>query len=198
LHALSLQILKLLSIELKLPNQQTEEDNTDWFGQRHRYDQPLIPGVLRFQRYPRGDASKHKNELQAGEHTDFGTITLLFQKDVPGLEMKLKDSNKWIPVPIIENAVIVNVAGMLTVMTHGLLHSAYHRVIFTSEQEKKDRYSIAYFVQPESGVKLIDMPSPIIPKERPVSEDVPNDIIELTSDNYLKYRYQKSLEKNNN
>ena len=84
---------------------------------------------------------------------------------------------------------------MLTVMTHGLLHSPYHRVVFTPEQEKKDRYSIAYFVQPESGVKLTDMPSPVIPKDQPICEDVPNDIIGLTSDSYLQFRYQRSLEK---
>ena len=84
---------------------------------------------------------------------------------------------------------------MLNVMTHGLLHSPYHRVVFTPEQEKKDRYSIAYFVQPESGVNLTDMPSPVIPEHRPIYEDVPNDIVELTSDSYLKFRYQRSLEK---
>ncbi|KAI9278455.1 hypothetical protein BDA99DRAFT_492194 [Phascolomyces articulosus] len=197
LHALALQIFKLLSIELKLPTQKAKDGGeiNDWLGQRHRYDKPNNPGILRFQRYPSGDAATHKDEPQAGAHTDFGTITLLFQKDVPGLELKLVDTDEWIPVPIIENACIVNIGGMLTLMSYGLLHSPFHRVVFTPEQEIKDRYSIGYFLQPESGIKISNMPSPVIPKEQPICEDVPNDILGMTSDDYLEYRYRKSLVK---
>ncbi|KAI9496407.1 hypothetical protein BDB00DRAFT_808762 [Zychaea mexicana] len=201
LHAVALQVLELISMGLKLPfeQQQPSRDDggtSDWLSQRHRYSMPKTPGVLRLQRYPRGDAEKHKDELQAGEHTDFGTITLLLHTDVPGLEVKLKENGEWISVPPLNgNAMIVNVAGMLSYWTHGLFHAPFHRVVFTPEQEKKDRYSIAYFLQPESGVKLTDMPSPVIPKLRPANEDVPHDIIARTSDDYLEYRYRKSVER---
>ncbi|KAI9490133.1 hypothetical protein BDB00DRAFT_790528 [Zychaea mexicana] len=74
-----------------------------------------------------GDAEKHRDELQADEHTDYDSITLLLHNGVPGLE-------------------------------------------------------------------LAGMPSPVIPKNQPANEYVPDDILALTSDEYLDYRYRKSVE----
>ncbi|KAI8141762.1 hypothetical protein BJV82DRAFT_617435 [Fennellomyces sp. T-0311] len=190
LYAMAVQVLELISIALKLPS----KGKVDWLTQCHRYEEPPVTNLLRYQRYPAGDAEKHKDEPQAGEHTDYGTITLLFQKDVPGLEVKGPDDT-WHPVPIIAGGLLVNVGRMLEIWTHGLFKAAMHRVVFTPQQERHDRYSIAYFVQPQKSVKLTDMPSPILPQKPASFDDVPDGILELTAHDYLQYLYQKSLMK---
>ena len=60
--------------------------------------------------YPPLDAlgSKQKG-LRSGEHSDYGSLTLLFQNsDISGLQI-LKDSG-WEDVKPVPNAVLVNVA----------------------------------------------------------------------------------------
>ena len=48
------------------------------------------------------------------EHSDFGTITVLFQKDVGGLEV-LSPQGKWITAPVIPGAPLINIGDFLQV-----------------------------------------------------------------------------------
>ena len=43
--------------------------------------------------------------VRAGAHTDYGSLTLLFQKDIGGLEVQASRT-EWISAPIIENAIL--------------------------------------------------------------------------------------------
>lgn len=45
--------------------------------------------------------------VRAGAHTDYGTITLLFQKDIGGLEVQASRT-EWISAPIIEGTILGN------------------------------------------------------------------------------------------
>lgn len=43
--------------------------------------------------------------VRAGAHTDYGTITLLFQKDIGSLEVQASRT-EWISAPIIEGTIL--------------------------------------------------------------------------------------------
>ncbi|KAI8141956.1 hypothetical protein BJV82DRAFT_658011 [Fennellomyces sp. T-0311] len=189
-HSAAMQILKAFSIALKIPE---EEGGLEWFHERHRYDVPLSSELLRFLKYPRGGEASYKDPVRTGAHTDYGSITLLFQKDIDGLEVQASRT-EWISAPLIKDSVLVNVGGVMEYWTNGLFKSTLHRVVFKPEHQGNDRYSIAYFVQPEKDVSLAPIPGSVIPKERPEFEDIPNDR-ELKVMDYMQIRYEQSYGK---
>jgi isopenicillin N synthase-like dioxygenase len=92
-------------------------------------------------------------------HSDFGTITLLFQDRVGGLE--IEDPQKeglFKPVPYIHGTVVVNVADFLKMWTNDTLKSALHRVCAPPSVESEqgegkvvpERFSIPYFYGPDA------------------------------------------------
>ena len=95
-----------------------EEGGAKWFSDRHTYDRQSGE-ILRFLKYPRGGESTYKEPVRAGAHSDYGSITLLFQKDVPGLEVKASRT-EWISAPLIENSILVNVGDQLQVNIYRL------------------------------------------------------------------------------
>ena len=67
---------------------------------------------------------------------------LLQQPGSAGLQVWAEAKDTWIPVPVIENALVVNVGNMLQGWTGGYFRSAQHRVINTGT---KHRYSAPLF-----------------------------------------------------
>lgn len=107
-------------------------------------------------------------DIRAGAHSDYGSITLLFQlPSQPGLEI-LTPSNTWAPVPVnpLNQAVppiLVNIGDLLSYWTNGLLKSTVHRVIFPKDgRGGEDRYSIAYFCHPLDEARLEGVPSKMV------------------------------------
>lgn len=55
-----------------------------------------------------------------GSHTDFGTITLLFQDDCGGLEVEAPgEPGKFIKATPVENALVMNVGDLLQYWSNG-------------------------------------------------------------------------------
>lgn len=77
-------------------------------------------------------------------------MTLLFASSA-GLEVKSPDSVNFVPVPVVEGAVIVNIGDGLALWSDGALKSTLHRVTRKSSQYNQDRYSMAYFVNANAG-----------------------------------------------
>ncbi|KAJ5359399.1 uncharacterized protein N7496_011812 [Penicillium cataractarum] len=100
--------------------------------------------LLRLLHYPRGLEKEDGKKLQlgAGEHTDFGTFTLLLQDNCPGLEVQDSMTGEWHGVPPQEDVYIVNVADILSTMTEGDYKSSVHRVW---NRKSDDRYSVVFF-----------------------------------------------------
>lgn len=83
-------------------------------------------------------------------HSDASAMTFLLQdKQVEGLQV-LKDDN-WFKVPIIPNALFVNVGDQMEIMSNGIFKSAVHRVVANSE---KERLSVAMFCSPCSEMEI--------------------------------------------
>jgi isopenicillin N synthase-like dioxygenase len=84
-----------------------------------------------------------------GEHTDYGLLTLLYQDEVGGLQVKYE--SEWIDVPYVPGSFVVNVGDMLERLTSGRYTSALHRVVNRSRQP---RISMPFFFDPSFDAPL--------------------------------------------
>jgi len=124
-----------------------------------QYFTPLHSGenvTLRYLHYPAGVVQRDQRQLGAGEHTDYGAITLLFQDDVGGLEVRGRDG-QWIAAPPVPGCAVINTGDLMERWTNGRFCSTPHRVRPTAGP--RDRYSIAMFVDPDSQTHIECIPS---------------------------------------
>lgn len=111
---------------------------------------------LRLLHYPPVLKSVFKNnpdQVRAGAHSDYGSITLLFQDNVGGLEVQ-SPQGTWVRATPIPGSIVVNAGDLLNGWSNGTIRSTKHRVIQppakagdTSDMFP-ERYSIAYFCNP--------------------------------------------------
>ncbi|GLJ41161.1 hypothetical protein SUGI_0852320 [Cryptomeria japonica] len=94
---------------------------------------------MRINRY----SSQQKNigEETLRSHADTGCVTILYQDDVGGLEIRSKDG-KWFNVKPLSHSFVINLGDSLKAWTNGRYHSADHRVVCKGWI---DRMSITFF-----------------------------------------------------
>ncbi|PHH61888.1 hypothetical protein CDD81_7752 [Ophiocordyceps australis] len=147
----------------------------DFFSSAHFTTQDDSGTILRLLHYPRMSDTNSNDEIRAGAHSDYGSMTLLFRlRGQAGLEI-LKKDNTWAPVPVIPPGtqddpsppILINFGDLLSYWTKGLFRSTLHRVTFPSsgsngvqgESISQDRYSIAFFCHPIHSTRLEPVPS---------------------------------------
>lgn len=81
-----------------------------------------------------------------GAHRDGGWLTLLAVSDVPGLEVQDVDGS-WLPVPSVQDAIVVNFGQQFEVLTRGFVRAATHRVTVPASGGQ-ERFSVAFFSTP--------------------------------------------------
>ena len=96
-----------------------------------------------------------------GEHTDYGLLTILWQDDAGGLEVK--SSSGWIAAPPVPGSFLCNLGDMLDRMTRGVYRSTPHRV---RNRAGRDRLSLAFFFDPSFDAEI----APLDPG-RPAADD---------------------------
>jgi len=91
--------------------------------------------------------------IRCGEHSDYGTITLLFQDSLGGLEVK-DVTGTWVSANPIPGTILVNVGDLLEAMTAGKYPATRHRVVVPEQEfmRKTLRQSIAFFVHPDDAI----------------------------------------------
>lgn len=111
--------------------------------------------TLRLLHYPPlADAVLEPNQIRAGEHSDYGSITLLFQDDVGGLEVQSL-SGEWLFAPCIPDTVLVNTGDLMQRWTNDAFRSTKHRVgVPTGDRARRSRYSIAFFCHPDMDAEI--------------------------------------------
>ncbi|CAL5360506.1 unnamed protein product [Camellia sinensis] len=114
--------------------------------------------TLRLLHYEGRVSDLMKGIYGAGAHSDFGLITLLATDDVYGLQIcKDKDAKpqKWEFVSPLKGAFIVNLGDMLERWSNCIFRSTLHRVLGNGQE----RYSIAYFVEPNHDCLVECLPT---------------------------------------
>jgi isopenicillin N synthase-like dioxygenase len=123
-----------------------------------KFDRPMA--TLRLLRYPAAE-SAGREFIGAGTHTDYGNLTLLATDEVGGLEVRTR-AGTWIEAPPLAGAFVVNIGDCLMRWTNDVYVSTPHRVVNRSGRE---RYSIAFFFDPNPDAEVAVMPSCVSPGE---------------------------------
>ncbi|XP_078430561.1 jasmonate-induced oxygenase 2-like isoform X3 [Wolffia australiana] len=108
---------------------------------------------IRLNHYPACPASDLA--LGVGRHKDAGALTVLFQDDVGGLDVKRKSDGEWVRVKPIPGSFIVNVGDIIQVWSNDEYESAEHRVTANGERE---RFSIPFFFNPDMAAMIEPLP----------------------------------------
>lgn len=107
--------------------------------------------LLHYPEVPKSLFEINKLQVRAGEHTDYGSITLLFQDDRGGLQVRSPDGT-YVDATPIPGTVVINAGDLLSRWSNDTIKSTMHRVVQPPTPIEGDtypaRYSIAYFCNP--------------------------------------------------
>ncbi len=142
----------------------------------NKVDAPLA--TLRFLHYPVNFAADApRGQAGAGAHTDYGNVTLLATDGVAGLQVKRRDGG-WIDVPSIPGAFVCNIGDCLMRWANDVYVSTPHRVT----PPARERYSIAFFLDPNPDALVQALPGCVPKGEAPKYAPI-------TTADYLKERF---------
>lgn len=111
---------------------------------------------LRLLHYPSTEhASDEGERVGAGEHTDYGILTLLWQDNVGGLEVR-DIAGRLHPVEPKQDLLFCNIGDAMERFTNGQWRAAPHRVMNRSADS---RYSAAFFFDPNYHTILKPLPT---------------------------------------
>jgi isopenicillin N synthase-like dioxygenase len=100
---------------------------------------------LRFVHYPAQAALPPSDgQFGCGAHTDYGSVTLLADDGVGGLQVMHRDGT-WLDISVPDGLLVVNIGDLMAIWTNDRWVSNPHRVVNPPNQ---DRYSIPMFVTP--------------------------------------------------
>jgi isopenicillin N synthase-like dioxygenase len=126
-----------------------------------KLDAPLA--ALRLLHYPLQPDGRPRNPGSgAGAHTDYGNLTILATDGVAGLQVRTR-SGTWLDAPYIPGAFVCNIGDCLMRWTNDVYVSTPHRVATPA----RDRYSIAFFLDPNPDARVEVLPSCLGPGEEP-------------------------------
>ena len=176
-QALGDRLLQLFAAALSLPQ--------DYFVESHND----AMCAMRCLNYPAVDEAPLANQKGAGEHADYGSITILkSDPEVPGLEVRLP-SGEWISAPLVPDGFIVNIGDMMARWTNDRWVSTMHRVISPGQEGggTSRRQSIAFFYNGSFDAELSCIPTCLEAGATPKYGSV-------EAGEYLKQRFSAALE----
>ncbi|KAI3784008.1 hypothetical protein L1987_43099 [Smallanthus sonchifolius] len=103
-------------------------------------------GYLRINNYSLPEKQVTGKDVEGlGMHTDTSCLTVVYQDDIGGLQVRSKDE-KWLNVDPFEESLVVNIGDLLHAWSNGKLRSSEHRVILKEcRNENRNRVSLAFF-----------------------------------------------------
>uniref|UniRef100_A0A453HF89 Fe2OG dioxygenase domain-containing protein n=1 Tax=Aegilops tauschii subsp. strangulata TaxID=200361 RepID=A0A453HF89_AEGTS len=108
--------------------------------------------------------------LGVGRHKDAGALTILYQDDVGGLDVRRRSDGEWVRVRPVPDSYVINVGDIIQVWSNDRYESAEHRVSVNSE---KERFSMPYFFNPGSDA-MVEPLEEMVSDERPARYDAYN------------------------
>jgi polar amino acid transport system ATP-binding protein len=118
-----------------------------YFADRYTAD-PLI--LFRMFNYPSRSVPAGDAQWGVGEHSDYGLLTILWQDDVGGLQVKTGAG--WVDAPPVADSFVCNIGDMLDRMTGGRYRSTPHRVLLNTSG--RDRLSMPFFFDPNFEARV--------------------------------------------
>lgn len=156
LAELARDVMRLFAISLGL--------SESWFDDK--IDDDI--SSLTANHYPPQTIAPAPGQIRKGQHTDWGSLTLLYQDGAPGGLQVLGFDGSWHDVPAVEGSFVVNIGDLMSRWTNDLWVSTAHRVINPPrEQAASERYSIAYFHQPNFDAAITCIPTCLKPGDAP-------------------------------
>ncbi|CAN5218357.1 oxidoreductase [soil metagenome] len=119
----------------------------NWFAEGLKEPQAGV----RLLSYPPQPEDVDSNRLGAGAHTDWGSITILLQDDMAGLEVRNADDD-WILATPIRGTFVINIGQMMERFTAGLYRANLHRV--RNNSADRARNSVATFFELDYFYKI--------------------------------------------
>ncbi|ETW84068.1 hypothetical protein HETIRDRAFT_314440, partial [Heterobasidion irregulare TC 32-1] len=123
---------------------------------------------LRLLSYPPIKTSllQKEGQARAGAHSDYGSLTLLFQDSVGGLEVQNPHTKLFQAATPIEGAIVINAGDLLARWSNDVLRSTLHRVVAPPAKKISDtesvtpaRQSIAFFCNPNGDSQIECLPN---------------------------------------
>lgn len=125
----------------------------DFFEDKHTG----LTQTMRLLHYPPAEVQS-EGQLGAGAHTDYGTLTVLFQDSAGGLEVQNLEG-KWVPAPPIPGTVVINTGDLIARWSNDFFKLTPHRVVPSPSARQNGRQSIAFFSDPDPEVIIETFPS---------------------------------------
>ena len=125
------------------------------------FAKPLARGSLLY--YPPQSPAMGADQFGVSAHTDYGALTLVCQGEVGGLQVRNR-AGDWVDAPPLAGSFIVNIGDLMARWTNDVFVSTPHRVVNKSGRE---RYSIAYFLDPHLDTVIEALPSCVPPGTTP-------------------------------
>ena len=122
--------------------------DADYFAAGYTAHPTILFRVFRYPAVPAGEGG-----WGAGEHTDYGLLTLLAQDENGGLQVDTPSG--WISAPPLAGTFVANIGDMLDRLTGGWYRSTPHRVRNVSG---RDRYSYPFFFDPDFTARIPPLP----------------------------------------
>ncbi|KAJ5478094.1 hypothetical protein N7530_003603 [Penicillium desertorum] len=143
------EVLQALAVGLELDENHLLSKHSGHNNQLRLLYYPPIPA----------EAIETERAARCPAHTDWSSITLLFQDDCGGLEVEdVSSPGTFVSATPIKNAIVMNVGDLLQRWSNDLLRSTTHRVtlpplpdrIEGTDRMTRRRFSIPYFMSPDS------------------------------------------------
>lgn len=123
--------------------------------------------------YPPVDGEPEPGQYRKGPHSDWGTLTVLYQDHTGGLEVLDRDADTWVTVPVVPGSFVVNIGDLMEVWTNDRWRSTKHRVPVPAAADRvTPRVSMPYFHQPNWLTRVECLPSCLPDGEEPQHEPV--------------------------
>ncbi|MBT5495013.1 MAG: isopenicillin N synthase family oxygenase, partial [Alphaproteobacteria bacterium] len=137
------RIMQAIAIGLDLPQ--------DYFDAAHRY-----PGVtMRLLHHPPINIEERdETQWSVATHADYGSLTILAQTH-DGLQV-MNPAGKWLAIPPVPGAFVVNVGNLLARWTNDLFLSSVHRV---ANLTGESRISTPMFLMPQGNFPVECVPT---------------------------------------
>ncbi|WP_029062520.1 2-oxoglutarate and iron-dependent oxygenase domain-containing protein [Labrenzia sp. DG1229] len=143
--------LKRLSMTILTGIARSLDQAPDFFETRMR--NPI--SIQRLLHYPPQTGIVDESIIGIGAHTDYGSLTILAQDDVGGLQVMNRDG-QWVEGTPIAGTFVINIGDLLQRLTNDRYLANLHRVVNTSGRE---RYSIPFFIDADYDAEFAPLPS---------------------------------------